>query len=55
MPPIPEELQPGFSFAGAVTSNSLQPEVAASLIRFLSASNVAKVISTAGLIPPKDR
>ena len=53
--PIPEGLQPGFSFAGAVTSNSLQPEVAESLIRFLSASNVAKVISTAGLIPPKDR
>jgi molybdate transport system substrate-binding protein len=49
--PIPADLQPGFSFAGAITSNSTQPEIAAALIRFLSSPNVIDVIKTAGLIP----
>lgn len=49
--PIPKELQPGFSFAGAITHNSAQPEGAAALIRFLSNPNVREVISKAGLIP----
>ena len=34
--PIPAELQPGQSFAGAVTKGSKQPEAAAALIKFLS-------------------
>lgn len=53
--PIPASLQPGFSFAGAITSHSLQPEIGASLIRFLRNPNVEKVISDAGLIPVKDK
>jgi len=44
-------MQPGFSFAGAITTNSLQPEIGAALIRFLRNPNVEKVISDAGLIP----
>lgn len=53
--PIPASLQPGFSFAGAVTSKSLQPEIGASLIRFLKDSKVETVISDAGLIPVKEK
>ena len=53
--PIPADLQPGFSFAGAITSNSTQPEIAAALIRFLSSPAVDGVIKNAGLIIPKKR
>lgn len=49
--PIPKEMQPGFSFAGAITTNSTQPQGAAELIRFLSAPKVSQVVSKAGLIP----
>jgi len=51
--PIPSELQPGFSFAGAITSNASQPEAAAALIRFLSSPSVVQVITDAGLMPVK--
>ena len=51
--PIPGELQPGFSFAGALTANTRQPEAGASLIHFLSSPDVAEVISKAGLIALK--
>ena len=34
--PIPAELQPGFSFAGAITSAARQPEAARALLRFLA-------------------
>src|SRR5204862_1070170 len=34
---IPAELQPGFSFAGALTSNARQPEAGSALLRFLAA------------------
>ena len=51
--PIPADLQPGFSFAGALTSNTFQPEAGAALIRFLKAPDVAEVISKAGLIVAK--
>jgi molybdate transport system substrate-binding protein len=44
-------MQPGFSFAGAITTNSTNPQGAAQLIKFLSAPNVTQVISKAGLIP----
>ena len=49
--PIPKDMQPGFSFAGAITSNSGNPQGAAELIKFLSAPNMTQVISKAGLIP----
>ena len=49
---IPAELQPGFSFAGALTSTARQPEAASALIRFLASSEAAPVISKAGLTPP---
>jgi len=48
--PIPADLQPGFSFAGAITSNALQPEAGEALIRFLSSPKVAEVILKAGLL-----
>ena len=49
--PIPASLQPGFSFAGAVTSNSAQEEIGTSLIQFLSSPHAAQTITDAGLKP----
>ncbi len=49
--PIPEELQPGSSFGGAVTTNSKQPDAAAALLKFLSSPQAAPVITKAGLAP----
>ena len=49
--PIPAELQPGFSFAGALTKTSVQPEAAGALMRFLASSETAPVILKAGLTP----
>ena len=48
---IPAELQPGFSFAGALTSAAQQPEAAAALLRFLGSPEAAPEISKAGLTP----
>jgi molybdate transport system substrate-binding protein len=48
---LPAEVQPGFSFAGALTRNVQQPEAAIALIRFLSSAEAAPVISKAGLMP----
>ena len=48
---IPAELQPGFSFAGAITSTARQPEAAGTLIRFLASPEAAPVILKAGLTP----
>jgi len=48
---IPAELQPGFSFAGAITSNARQPEAGAALVRFLASPAAAPAISKAGLAP----
>jgi molybdate transport system substrate-binding protein len=50
--PIPSELQPGFSFAGAITNVAQQPEAAAALIRFLSSPEAAPVILKLGLALP---
>src|SRR3954470_9906750 len=36
--PIPAELQPGFAFAGALTSNVQQAEAASALLRFLASA-----------------
>jgi molybdate transport system substrate-binding protein len=48
---IPAELQPGFSFAGALTNTVQQPEAAGALIRFLASPEAASVILKAGLTP----
>jgi len=50
---IPAELQPGFSFAGALTSNARQPEAGSALLRFLAAPAAAPAILKAGLTPPQ--
>ena len=48
---LPAELQPGFSFAGAITPAARQPAAAGVLLRFLSSREAAPVISKAGLEP----
>jgi len=50
--PIPAELQPGFTFAGAVTAGARQPDAALALLRFLASSEAASTIRKAGLTPP---
>src|SRR6266851_444948 len=52
---IPAELQPTFSFAGALTSTVRQPEAASALIRFLASAEAAPAISKAGLTPLSGR
>src|SRR6266849_252833 len=52
---IPAELQPGFSFAGALTSAVRQPEAARALIRFLASPEAAPAILKAGLTPISGR
>jgi DNA-binding CsgD family transcriptional regulator len=52
---IPAELQPGFSFAGALTTEVKQPEAASALIRFLASPEAAPVILKAGLTPLSPR
>jgi molybdate transport system substrate-binding protein len=49
---IPAELQPGFTFAGAIVLAAQQPEAADALIRFLASPAAAPTISNAGLTPP---
>jgi molybdate transport system substrate-binding protein len=53
--PIPAELQPGFSFVGAVTGNARNPEAARALLRFLSSPDFASTLTKAGLAPPGNR
>jgi molybdate transport system substrate-binding protein len=50
--PIPAELQPGFSFAGVITSAARQPDAALALLRFLASPGAAATIVKAGLTPP---
>jgi molybdate transport system substrate-binding protein len=52
---IPAELQPGFSFAGAITSAAREPDAARALLRFLASPGVAPTIVKAGLAPPAER
>jgi molybdate transport system substrate-binding protein len=52
---LPAELQPGFSFAGVITTNAAQPEAAAALIRLLASPEAAPAITKAGLTPPSSR
>ena len=46
---IPAELQPGFTFAGAITTTAKQPEAAAALLAFLTSAEAVPVIERAGL------
>jgi molybdate transport system substrate-binding protein len=48
---IPAELQPGFSFAGAVTTTARHPDAALALLRFLASPEAASTIVKAGLTP----
>ena len=48
---IPTELQPMFSFAGALTSSVQQPEAGLALIRFFASPDAAPVITKVGLMP----
>jgi len=49
--PIPAELQPGATFAGAISSAARQPEAALALLRFLASAEAAPTIVKAGLTP----
>jgi molybdate transport system substrate-binding protein len=48
---IPAELQPGFTFAGALTRSAQEGDAAAALLRFLNSSEATSVITKAGLLP----
>lgn len=51
--PVPLELQPGFTFAGAITSSSKQSSAAMELIQFIRSPQAEAVIVKAGLgYPP---
>jgi molybdate transport system substrate-binding protein len=52
---IPAELQPGFSFAGAVTNAAKEPAAASELIRFLASPDAAPTVVKLGLAPPARR
>jgi molybdate transport system substrate-binding protein len=49
--PLPAELQPGFSFAGAITTTARNPDAARALLRFLSSPEAASTVVKAGLLP----
>ncbi len=49
--PIPAELQPGHAFAGAITTNSKQPEAALALLRLLASSAADPILKENGLRP----
>jgi len=53
--PIPAELQPGFSFAGAITSKAQHSDAALALLRFLTSPEAASTIVKHGLTPPAGR
>jgi molybdate transport system substrate-binding protein len=52
---LPAEVQPMFSFAGALTNTAQQPDAAVALLRFLASPEAAPVISKAGLMPLANR
>ncbi|HET9470570.1 MAG TPA: substrate-binding domain-containing protein, partial [Usitatibacter sp.] len=51
--PIPAELQPGFTFAGAVTVGSRDPKAARALLEFLGSPDARAAIVKAGLAPAR--
>jgi molybdate transport system substrate-binding protein len=50
---IPDALQPGFTFAGALATKAAAPEAGKALIAFLASPEAAPVIEKAGLAPPR--
>jgi molybdate transport system substrate-binding protein len=52
---LPAEVQPMFSFAGALTKSVRETEAAQALLRFLTSPEAAPVIVKAGLAPPAAR
>jgi molybdate transport system substrate-binding protein len=52
---IPAELQPGFSFVGAITTATRQRAAAVALLRFLASPEAKSTIVKAGLTPPAGR
>jgi molybdate transport system substrate-binding protein len=52
---IPAELQPGFSFAGAITTAARQRAPALALLRFLASPEAKSTILKAGLTLPEGR
>jgi molybdate transport system substrate-binding protein len=48
---VPSEVQPPTLFVGALPRNSGQPEAAIALLKFLSSTDAAAVITKAGLKP----
>jgi molybdate transport system substrate-binding protein len=52
---LPAELQPGFSFAGAITAAARQPDAALALLRFLASADAAPTLAKHGLTPPAPR
>jgi molybdate transport system substrate-binding protein len=48
---LPAEVQPVFTFAGALTSTVQQPEAAGALLRYLASPEAAPVIAKAGMMP----
>jgi molybdate transport system substrate-binding protein len=49
---LPAGLQPGFSFAAALTRDAREPQAGAALIRFLASPDAAPAIAKTGLTPP---
>ncbi len=49
---LPDALQPGFTFAGAIPNAATRPEAAAALLRFLSSPEAAAVKTRHGLAMP---
>ncbi|AMN44963.1 substrate-binding domain-containing protein [Rhodoplanes sp. Z2-YC6860] len=52
---IPAELQPGFSFAAALTTAAKEADAARALIRFLDSQDAAPVVIRMGLAPIEKR
>ena len=52
---LPAEVQPMFSFAGAITNTAHEAEAARALLKFLSSKEAASAVTRAGLMPPPDR
>jgi molybdate transport system substrate-binding protein len=51
---LPSEVQPMFSFAGALTKTAREVEAARTLLQFLASKEAAPVITKAGLMPLSD-
>jgi len=48
---IPAQLQPGFTFAGALSATAQEPDAGRALIKFLGSADAAAAITKAGLAP----